>query len=543
MLGLMMERPLLISGVIEQAARFHGNVEIVYRDVDESLQRYTYADAHRRMKQLANALVRYGIGMGDRVATLAWNTHRHLELYYGISGIGAVLHTVNPRLFREQIRFIINHAENRVLFFDVAFLDMVEELAPELTTIETFIALAPRDAIPATTLPVMSYEDFIAPEDDSFDWPEFDERTASSLCYTSGTTGDPRGALYSHRSTILHTLSACAVDGHGISGGECILPVVPMFHGNAWGVPYSAISTGAKLVLPGRHLDGASLHELIEREQVTLALGVPTVWHGLLHHMEARGLRLTSLRKLLIGGSSVPQSMVEKFREEHGVRIVQAWGMTEMSPMGAVAAPKHRHWMAGQAALDAVTQSQGRPPSLIDARLVGPQGEELPHDGKTHGDLHVRGAWVISEYYKDPRSTADAFTADGWLKTGDVCTIDPDGFIRIVDRSKDVIKSGGEWISSIELENVAASHPAVAEAAVIAVKHPKWDERPLLVVVPREGAHIEPEELLRHYEGRVAKWWYPDDVLVVDSIPHTATGKISKAQLRKNLTDYKSSKG
>ncbi|MFE3837195.1 long-chain-fatty-acid--CoA ligase [Pseudogemmobacter sonorensis] len=535
----MMDRPLLISSLIEQAARFHGNVEIVYREVDDSLCRYTYRDAHRRMKKLANALVRRGIRPGDRVATLAWNTHRHLELYYGISGIGAVLHTVNPRLFREQIRFIINHAENRVLFFDLSFLEMIEDLASELTTIETFVALAPRAALPDSALPLVSYEDFIAPESDAFDWPEFDERTASSLCYTSGTTGDPRGALYSHRSTILHTLSACAVDGHGVSGGECILPVVPMFHGNAWGIPYSAISSGAKLVLPGRHLDGATLYDLIEAEKVTLALGVPTVWQGLLLHMEPRGLKLSSLRKLLIGGSAVPQAMVEAFRDGYGVRIVQAWGMTEMSPMGAVAAPKHHHWQAGQAALDAVNQSQGRPPSLVDARITDEACRELPHDGIARGDLYVRGPWVIGEYYRDPKSTADNITTDGWLKTGDVCTIDPDGFIRVVDRSKDMIKSGGEWISSIDLENIAASHPAVAEAAVIAVAHPKWDERPLLVVVPRSGAHVARAELLRHFEGRVAKWWYPDDVLVVDSIPHTATGKISKAELRKSLRDYR----
>lgn len=539
MLGLMMDKPLLISTLIEHAARFHDTVEIVYREHDDSIQRYAYADAHRRSKQLANALLRYGIKLGDRVGTLAWNTHRHLELYYGISGIGAVLHTVNPRLFRPQISFIMNHAEDRILFFDIVFLDIIEELAPVLTSIETFVALAPEGALPESSLPIVSYEAFIGAESAELDWPEFDENTASSLCYTSGTTGNPRGALYSHRSSILHTLGACAVDGHGVSGGDCILPAVPMFHGNAWGVPYSALSCGAKLVLPGPQLDGETLFNLFEQEQVTLTMGVPTVWQGLLDHAEAQCSHLSTLKKVIIGGSAVPQSLIYRFREGHGVRVVQAWGMTEMSPMGAIAAPMHKHNMAGWDAIDAVNQSQGRPPSLVDVKIVGSEGEDLPHDGDARGDLYVSGPWVISEYYKDPASTAEALSMEGWLKTGDVCTIDPDGYIHIVDRSKDVIKSGGEWISSIELENIATSHPAVAEAAVVAIHHPKWDERPLLVVVLRPDKEITSEVLLKYYEGRVARWWVPDDVLVVEGIPHTATGKISKAALRETLRDYR----
>ena len=399
--------------------------------------------------------------------------------------------------------------------------------------------MAPREAIPPTSLPVVSYEEFIAGEDSDFDWPTFDERTASSLCYTSGTTGNPRGALYSHRSTILHAITACAVDGHGVSGGDCILPVVPMFHGNAWGIPYSATAAGAKLVLAGQQVDGATLAPIFLDEQVTMSLAVPTVWLGMLDYADQHGITFDTLQRVIIGGSAVPQSLMERFRDRHGVRVIQAWGMTEMSPFGASATPLHKHLMAGQSALDAVAQTQGRPPFLVDARLSGPDGETVPHDGKSSGDLYVRGPWVIGEYYNDPEATADAFESDGWLKTGDVCTIDEDGYIRIVDRSKDVIKSGGEWISSIELENIAIAHPAVAEAAVIAVKHPKWDERPLLVVVPREGKEVDRDNLLKFFEGRVARWWYPDDVVVVPEIPHTATGKISKAKLREQLSSYK----
>ncbi len=539
MFGMMMDMPLLISSVIEHAARFHGNVEVVYREVDGSLRRYTYLDARSRAKKAAKALLKMGVQPGDRIATLAWNTQRHFELYYGITGIGAVMHTINPRLFREQLVFIANHAKDRILFFDISLLDLVEDIAPELKTIETYVALGPRDAIPGSKLDLVSYEDLIAAETDDFEWPEFDERTASTLCYTSGTTGNPRGALYSHRSTILHTLAATSVDGHSVSGGDCILPVVPMFHANAWGIPYSAAATGAKLVLPGPQLDGPTLVDLIRQEQVTLALGVPTVWLSVLDHAAEKSIVLDTLQRVLIGGSAVAQSMVDRFRDPHGARVIQAWGMTEMSPFGAAAAPKHKHWMAGREALDSVNQTQGRPPYLVTAKICDAEGNELPLDGVSQGDLYVQGPWVVSGYYEDPQSTKEAFAMEGWLKTGDVCTINPDGYIRIVDRSKDVIKSGGEWISSIELENIASGHPAVAEAAVIAAKHPKWDERPLLVVVARNGQTIDKADLMKRFEDHVAKWWFPDDIVVVDEIPHTSTGKVSKARLREMLADHK----
>jgi acyl-CoA synthetase (AMP-forming)/AMP-acid ligase II len=538
MLGLMMDEPLLISSVIEHAAKFHAGVEIVYREFDGSIQRYTYGDAAHRSRKLAQALQRRGIVLGDRLATMAWNSHRHFELYYGISGIGAVMHMVNPRLFTEQITYMINHAEDRVLFFDVSFMSLVEQLAPTLKTVETYVVLAPKDAIPPSGLPVISYEDLIEEEDGNFGWPVFDEKTASSLCYTSGTTGNPRGALYSHRSTIIHAISTCAADGQAVSGSDCILPVVPMFHASAWGVPYSAAMTGAKLVLAGQQSDGASLAPLIIDEGVTFSLAVPTVWLGVLDYAERNGIRFDTLERVIIGGSAAPQAIIDRFRDIHDVRVRQSWGMTEMSPYGASAAPRHKHRGAGNAVLDRITQTQGRPPFLVNAKLLDEDGNVLPHDGKTSGDLYVKGPWVVGSYYNDPQATADAFAMGGWLKTGDVCTIDEDSYIRIVDRSKDVIKSGGEWISSIELENIAVAHPAIAEAAVIAVKHPKWDERPLLVAVAREGHTVHRDEVLKFFEGRVAKWWLPDDVIVLPEIPHTATGKISKARLREQLAGY-----
>jgi fatty-acyl-CoA synthase len=537
--GMMMDRPLLVSALIEHAERFHGAVPVVSREHDGSLFRYTYAEASGRAKRLAKALLRLGVRPGERVATMAWNGHRHFELYYGISGIGAVMHTINPRLFEDQIAYIANHAGDRLLFVDLSLLPLVEALRGRLATIRTCVALAPRAALPAgATLPgLLSYEELLEAEDDDFAWPQFDERSACALCYTSGTTGRPRGALYSHRSTVLHTMNCCAVDGHAVSGEDCVLPAVQMYHGNAWGIPYSATAAGAKLVLSGRQLDGETLFRLLEEERVTFSLGVPTVWMDLLAYTAPRGLRLTTLRRVVSGGSAVPQSLVEAFRRDHGVRVIQAWGMTEMNPLGATAAPRHRHLGASEAERDAVNQTQGRPPFLVDMRIVGPDGAVLPHDGRAVGELQVRGPWVISGYFEDPAATAAAITPDGWLATGDVGSIDPDGYLRVVDRAKDMIKSGGEWISSIALETAAAAHPDVAEAAAVAVPHPRWGERPLLLVVARDGRAVDAAALRGFLAARLARWWLPDEILAVAELPRTATGKVSKAALRERYRD------
>jgi 3-(methylthio)propionyl---CoA ligase len=539
--GMMMDRPLLVSALIEHAEKFHGAVPIVARDHDGGLVRTTYAAAAGRARRLAKALLRLGVRPGERVATMAWNGHRHFELYYGISGIGAVMHTINPRLPEDQIAYVANHARDTLLFVDPSLLPLAEALRGRLTTIHTYVALAPRAALPSgTALPdLLGYEDLLEGEDDGFAWPRLDERSACSLCYTSGTTGRPRGALYSHRSTVLHTMNCCAVDGHAVSGEDCVLPAVQMYHGNAWGVPYSATAAGAKLVLAGRQSDGATLFGLFEEERVTFSLGVPTVWLDLLAYTAPRGLRLTTLRRVVSGGSAVPQALVEAFRREHGVRVVQAWGMTEMNPLGATAAPRHKHLGATQPERDAVNQTQGRPPFLVDMRIVGPDGAALPHDGRAAGELQVRGPWVISGYFDDPAATAAATSADGWLATGDICSIDPDGYLRVVDRAKDMIKSGGEWISSIALEDAAAAHPDVAEAAAVAVPHPRWGERPLLLVVAREGHALDAAALRAFMADRLTRWWLPDEVLVVAELPRTATGKVSKATLRERYRTHR----
>jgi acyl-CoA synthetase (AMP-forming)/AMP-acid ligase II len=538
MLGLTMDIPLLIPTLIEHAGKFHGDAEVVSVSSDRSLTRTDWATVRDRSMRLAQALCRFGIVAGDRVATMAWNTSEHLELYYGVSGIGAVLHTVNPRLFRDQIIAIIEHAQDAVLFLDPGFVSLIEDLQPQLTCVRAFVVLCARDAIPACNLPNLhAYEDLLAAEDGAFIWPSFDERSAASLCYTSGTTGAPKGVLFSHRSTILHTLNACGVDAQAIGAADCVMPVVPMFHVSAWGVPYTAAAAGAKLVLPGRFLDSPSLYSLLEEEGVTLALAVPTVWLGLLEYMAQSGRRLNFLKRVICGGSAVPEAMMDAMAA-HGVRVIQAWGMTEMSPVGSTAAPKFKHHQQGAAALSRVRASQGRPHYLVDARIVGPSGEQISHDGESMGDLLVRGPWVVGSYYNDPAATRDGFDAAGWLRTGDVCTIDPDGYIRVTDRSKDMIKSGGEWISSITLENLAVGHPAVAEAAVIGVHHPRWEERPILLVVQKSGQTLDPAALLDFLRGKVAKWWLPDEILLVDDIPHTATGKISKAMLRAQYRGY-----
>ncbi len=536
----MMERPLLISSLIDYAARFHADGEIVSREADKSLFRYTYGAAAARIKRVANGLRRLGINEGDRVATLAWNNHRHFELYFGVSGIGAVLHTVNPRLFHAQLAYMINHAQDRVVFLDLGFLPLVEALAPEIPGVEHFVVLCAAAQLPATGLRnVIAYEDWIAAEREEFDWPQIDERSASSLCYTSGTTGNPKGALYSHRSTLLHTFGVCMADTLGIKARDTVLSVVPMFHVNAWGTPYAAALVGAKFVLPGQHLDGESLCALFRDEKVTIALGVPTVWLGALKHVETTNSDFGTVQTLVVGGSAAPPVMIETLRERYGVNMIHAWGMTEMSPIGTVAGLKAKHVGKDEAELSPVRESQGRPCYLVDLKIVDTEGRPLPWDGKTVGDLYVRGPCVIERYYQDEDADRGAFDREGWFKTGDVCSIDPDGYMRITDRSKDVIKSGGEWISSIDLENAAIGFPGVAEAAVIGVPHPKWDERPLLIVVPKDGIAIDKPALLAFLAGRVAKWWLPDDVVVVDEIPHTATGKILKTELRTRFGTYR----
>ena len=496
MLGLMSERPLLISAILTHAATFHGNVEIVSRTVEGPIHRYTYRDAERRSKQLANALLRLRIEPGDRVATRAWNTFRHFELYYAISGIGAVCHTINPRLFDDQIVYIVNHASDRLLFVDTTFLPLVERLAPRLPADCRIVLMTDAENSPSTGLPVLPcYEQLIAAEDADFAWPEFDERTAASLCYTSGTTGHPKGALYSHRSTVLHAFGISLPDAISISAADVVCPVVPLFHACGWGIPHAVPMNGAKLVMPGPRLDGASLHELFESEGVTYALGVPTVWLGFEAYLSSSGARCSSLHRVLSGGSSVPPSMVEAFAR-HGIDMRQGWGMTEMSPLGTTAALKARHRSLDAAEQLAVKVKQGRPVFGVEMKIVDDEGRAQPHDGKSMGEILVRGPWIVSGYFEDAAAGAASVEPDGWFHTGDMATIDSDGYMQITDRRKDVIKSGGEWISSIDLENAAIAHDDVAEAAVIAVPDPRWGERPLLIVVPRPGCTPERDQLI-----------------------------------------------
>jgi acyl-CoA synthetase (AMP-forming)/AMP-acid ligase II len=542
MQGLMMDIPLLVSSLITHADRFHGDTEIVTRTVEGPIHRYTYREAHRRSRQLANALVALGVRPGDRVATLAWNTHRHFEIYYAVSGMGAVCHTINPRLFPEQIAYIANHAEDRHFFFDLTFAPLVEKLLPHLKTVKGFVLLTDRAHLPSSAIADLAcYEDLINAHSDQYRWPQFDERTASSLCYTSGTTGNPKGVLYQHRTTILHSYAAALPDALNLSARDVVLPVVPMFHVNAWGLPYACALTGAKLVFPGAGMDGASLYELFENEKVTVSAGVPTIWMGLLAYMKTNKLRFSTLSRTVIGGSACPPAMIRTFQEEYGVQVLHAWGMTEMSPLGTVCTFKAKHLDLPAEQRYALQNKQGRPIYGVDMKIVDGEGKDLPWDGKAFGDLLVRGPWILKEYFRgeggDPlrRDEQDR----GWFPTGDVATIDPDGYMQITDRSKDVIKSGGEWISSIDLENTAVAHPAVAEAAVVAVRHPKWDERPLLIVVRKPGASVSKQDLLAFFEGKVAKWWIPDDVVFVDQLPHTATGKLLKTKLREDFKDYK----
>jgi 3-(methylthio)propionyl---CoA ligase len=534
--GLMMKMPLMISSLIRHADQYHGDTEIVSRLAEGGIHRYTYSEAHKRARQLANALTALGVKPSDRVATLAWNNHRHFELYYAISGIGAICHTINPRLFPDQIVYIINHAEDGYVFTDLTFVPLVEKLAAQCKAVKGYVVMTGSAHMPKSTLPnLLCYEDLVNEHSDDLEWPEFDEDTASSLCYTSGTTGNPKGVLYSHRSTLLHTLAACLPDSIGLSAQDVVLPVVPMFHVNAWGTPYTAPLAGAKLVFPGPGLDGASLYALFEQEKVTYTAGVPTIWLGLLQHLQQNKLKFSTLKRATIGGSACPPAIIRAFQEDYGVHIIHGWGMTETSPLGTVNhfKAKHAGW-SKEKKLELQTK-QGRPLFGVELKIIDAEGKELPRDGKAFGDLMIRGHWVNNRYYRGEGSNL----RDGWFPTGDVATLDPDGYIQITDRSKDVIKSGGEWISSIELENIAVGHPAVAEAAVISARHPKWDERPLLIIVKKEGKDVSREELLKFYDGKIAKWWLPDDVVFVDNLPHTATGKLLKTKLRDDFRDYK----
>jgi fatty-acyl-CoA synthase len=525
MQGLMMDMPLQISMLIRHADRHHGAVEIVSKTVDGgAIHRYTYRDAHARARKLANALKRLGVQPNDRVATLAWNSFRHFEIYYAVAGSGAVIHTINPRLFPDQITYIANHAEDKVVFYDSTFAPLVEKLKPQLKTVKHWVLMNE------------PYEQLLAAENDRYDWPDFDERTAACLCYTSGTTGNPKGALYSHRSTIIHAYASALPDALNLSARDVVLPVVPMFHVNAWGLPYACAMSGTKLVFPGQHLDGKSLHELFENEEVTMSAGVPTVWLGLLNYMKEHKLKFSTLKRVVIGGSACPPAMLRTFQEEYGVHVLHAWGMTEMSPLGTATTFKNKHMKWTEEERTKLQCKQGRALFGVDMRIVDENGKELPWDGKAFGDLQVRGPWIIKSYFKGEGGDP---LRGGWFPTGDVCTIDPDGYIQVTDRSKDVIKSGGEWISSIDLENIAVAHPAIAEAAVIGVKHPKWDERPIVVAVQKPGQNVTREELLKFYEGKIAKWWMPDDVVFVKELPHTATGKLSKLTLRQQMKDYK----
>ena len=538
MLGQMQDQPLLISSLIDFAGRHHHEAEIVSRRVEGDLHRYTYADAAKRSRRVANALDRLGLGFGDRVATLAWNGYRHLELYFGITGSGRVVHTVNPRLLPDQIAWIANHAEDQVMCFDMSFLPIVKSIWSHCTTVKHWIALCDADKLPAETgiTGLSSYEAWIAGESEAYAWPQFDERSAAALCYTSGTTGNPKGALYSHRSTMLHAFAGALPDSMGLSARDVILPVVPMFHVNAWGIPYGAAMTGAKLVFPGAALDGKSVYELIETERVTMAAGVPTVWLGLLNHTAQHGLKFSTMTRTVIGGSACPPAMIKTFRDDYGVTVLHAWGMTEMSPLGTVCTLKLHQTSLPEDQQLAIMAKQGRAVFGVEMKIVDADGAELPWDGQASGDLLVKGHWIISNYFKGDGGDP---LVDGWFPTGDVAAIDADGFLQITDRSKDVIKSGGEWISSIDVENIAVAHPAVAMAACIGVAHPKWDERPIVAVVKKPGAEVTREELLKFYEGKTAKWQIPDDVVFVDAIPIGATGKMLKTRLRELLKDYK----
>jgi len=538
MKGLMQDWPLRVSTIIDHAARFHGDREIVTRSIEGPITRTTYKDIHLRARKVAQALTKLGVKEGDVVATMAWNTARHLEAWYGIMGMGAVCHTLNPRLFAEQLVYIVNHAEDKIIFLDLTFVPILEGIAEQLPKVKAYVIMTDKAHMPATKLAnALCFEEIVEAENGNFKWAEVDENAACGLCYTSGTTGNPKGVLYSHRSNVLHSMAANMGDALGMKSTDAILPVVPMFHANAWGIAFAAPAVGAKIVMPGANMDGASIYELLDSEKVSVTAAVPTVWLMLLQYLEKTGAQLPALNRVVIGGSAAPRSMIEVFEKNYDVKVFHAWGMTEMSPMGTLGALK-----AGMEDLPLEKQidvkvKQGRAIYTVEMKITDDDGNELPSDGKAFGHLMVRGPAVSAAYLKG--EGGNILDKDGWFDTGDVATIDPQGYMQITDRAKDVIKSGGEWISSIEIENLAVGHPKVTEAAVIGIVHPKWDERPLLIVIPKEGEKPTKEEILRYMDGKIAKWWMPDDVVFVTEIPHTATGKIQKLALREQFKDYK----
>ena len=543
MQALMMDMPLIISSLLVHAARHFSATEIVSRRVEGDIHRYTYADCEQRARQLADAFSSLGVSKGQRIATLAWNGYRHMELYYAAGGSGAVVHTINPRLHPDQLVWIADHAEDQFLAFDLSFLPIIEAIAARCKTVKGWIAMCDRAHMPVSAkIPnLICYEELLASGSTAYAWPLLDENSAVGLCYTSGTTGNPKGALYSHRSSILHAYAAALPDAMAASARDSILPVVPMFHVNAWGLPYIAPLVGAKLVFPGPQLDGKSIYELFESEKVTFSAGVPTVWLGLLAHVKQNNLRFSTLTRTVIGGSACPPAMIKAFREDFGVDVIHAWGMTELSPLGTISRLQLKHLSMPLDVQQRLLEKQGHVLYGVDMKIVDDDGNEIAWDGTSYGNLWVRGPWVVKAYFKSEGDDPLQYDpqGQGWFPTGDVATIDADGFMQITDRSKDVIKSGGEWISSIDLENLAIAHPAVANAAVIGIAHPKWDERPLLIVVKKPGAQLSRDELLQFYDGKIAKWWLPDDVQFVDAIPLGATGKILKTKLREQFRDYR----
>ena len=537
MLGLMQDYPLLTHTILDHAALNHGEREQVTRSIEGPIRRTTLANIRTRSLKVAKALENEGVRLGDRIATMAWNTDRHVETWFGIMGTGAICHTLNPRLFADQIAYIVNHAEDDIMFVDLTFIPIVEALQDRIATVRKYIVLTDSDHMPATSLPnAVAYEDWIGAVDDDFEWKSFDENTAAALCYTSGTTGNPKGVLYSHRSNVLHGLMGNQPDVFGLTSEDVIMAIVPMFHANAWALTYAAPMAGAKFVMPGAGMDGKSIYQLLESEEVTHTAAVPTVWLGLLQYLEENDKDLPYLKKIVVGGAACPPMMIRKFELDYGVEMIHAWGMTEMSPIGTTGKLKHATMNLDREAQLKLKEKQGRSPYLVEMKIVDDEGNDLPRDGETFGHLMVRGPAVAKAYFK---LDEEILTKDGWFDTSDIATIDPMGYMQITDRDKDVIKSGGEWISSIEIENEAMGCPGVAEAAVIGLPHPKWSERPLLIIIREAGSDIDKEGVLAYLDGKIAKWWMPDEVVFVDEIPHTATGKIQKMELRKQFKDLK----